>query len=72
MTGESLESLPIGHYAVAVTADGEEIDIYRASGSEIWNVATGKPVVSLSSWRRPDRSVVRPNVSDLTELPGSA
>ena len=58
MTGDSLDTLPIGHYAIAVTADGEEIYIYRASASEIWNVATGLPVASLSSWRRSESRAV--------------
>jgi hypothetical protein len=54
MIGESLETLPIGHYAVGLAEDGHEVDIYRVSGSEIWNVATGLPVASLLFWRRED------------------
>jgi len=35
MTGENLETLPIGQYAVGVADDGHEVDIYRVSASEI-------------------------------------
>jgi hypothetical protein len=55
MIRESLETLPIGHYGVGVADDGHEVDIYRASVSEIWNVATGLPVaIALAFWRRSD------------------
>jgi hypothetical protein len=52
MTSVSPETLPVGYYAVGLLVSGEEIDIYRASASEILNVATGLPVASLLGWRR--------------------
>jgi hypothetical protein len=52
MTLEPADALPIGHYAVGVSSEGETVDIYRASLSLLVDVATGLPVVSLMGWHR--------------------
>ncbi len=51
MNGDTLETLPCGHYAVALTPEGE-IDVYRVSPSLVINAATGLPVASSASWFR--------------------
>jgi hypothetical protein len=52
--------LPVGHYAVGVLADGEEVDIYRASATLLMNVATGQ-LVTVTAWHKPDKKTKTPS-----------
>ena len=48
MNGDSLDTLPCGHYAVVITPEGE-VDVYRVGPSLVINAATGLPVASVAS-----------------------
>ena len=44
MSWSGTESLPLGHTVIGLLEDGREIDIYRVSADQAWDVTTAMPV----------------------------